>query len=300
MKIQKVKIKGWGKLVNLVSAFLLIGIGFVYLYPILYMAVVSVMPTSDLINPTIQWLPTALDFGSFSLVSNIMEYPKTLVNTLLLASVCAAVSTLVCCLVGYALARYPVPRKKLWTFILLLVFIIPADVVAVPRYVLFTQFHLVGSFLSVLLPASFGQGLKSSLCILLFMQSFSSYPKSYDEAAELDGAGHGKIFLRIAVPMAVPVIVLTFLLSFIWYWNETSQTGMYLAGSFQTLPLKLGQFDSLYGSAMATSVGSAANRLNERIQMAATILAIAPLILLYFGFQRSLINSIETAGITGE
>lgn len=112
MKIQTVKIKGWGKLVNLVSAFLLIGIGFVYLYPILYMAVVSVMPTSDLINPTIQWLPTALDFGSFSLVSNIMEYPKTLVNTLLLASVCAAVSTLVCCLVGYALARYPVPGKN--------------------------------------------------------------------------------------------------------------------------------------------------------------------------------------------
>lgn len=232
------------------------------------------MPTSDLINPTIQWLPTALDFGSFSLVSNIMEYPKTLVNTLLLASVCAAVSTLVCCLVGYALARYPVPRKKLWTFILLLVFIIPADVVAVPRYVLFTQFHLVGSFLSVLLPASFGQGLKSSLCILLFMQSFSSYPKSYDEAAELDGAGHGKIFLRIAVPMAVPVIVLTFLLSFIWYWNETSQTGMYLAAVFKLCRLNWGVC-SLYGSAMATSVGSAANRLNERIQMAATILAIA-------------------------
>ena len=52
MKIQTVKIKGWGKLVNLVSAFLLIGIGFVYLYPILYMAVVSVMPTSDLMQMT--------------------------------------------------------------------------------------------------------------------------------------------------------------------------------------------------------------------------------------------------------
>lgn len=286
--------------VNLVCVFLLIGIGFVYLYPIIYMCVMSVMPTEDLVNPTIQWIPTALDFESFSLVSGLLEYPKTLASTFFLATVCAALSTAVCCLVGYALARYPVPLKKVWTLILLLVFILPVDVLAVPRYVLFTQFHLVGTIWSVLLPAMFGQGLKSSLCILLFMQSFGSYPKSYDEAAELDGAGKGQIFLRVAIPMAIPVIVLTFLLSFIWYWNETAQTGMYLSGSLQTLPLKLEQFDALYNTAMSVGSGSSANRLNERIQMTATIMAIAPLILLYFGFQKSLISSIESSGVTGE
>lgn len=288
------------RLVNLLCYFILIGIGFVYLYPILYMLLMSVMPTDDLINPTIRWIPTAVDFKSFGTVAGVLDYGKSLTTTLLLASVCSVLQTVICALVGYALARYPVPGKKLWTLILLLVFVIPADVVAVPRYVLFTEYHLIGSLQSMFLPALLGQGLKSSLFILLFMQSFSSYPKSYDEAAQLDGAGSIRIFFKVAVPLAVPMLILALLFSFIWYWNETAQSGLFLSGSHQTLPLQLEQFDAIYAKTVGTAFGSAANRLNERIQMAATILAISPLVLLYFVVQKGMISSLESAGITGE
>lgn len=292
--------KGKHALRTLVIYFLLIGIGFVYLYPILYMVLISVMPTSDLINPTIQWIPTAIEWESFTLVYRVLDYSHSVLTTILLASVSAALQTMTCALAGYALARYPVPWRKLWTLLLLIVFILPADVIAVPRYVLFTQYQLVGSLQSVFLPALLGQGLKSSLFILLFMQSFASYPSSYDEAAQLDGAGHVRIFLRIALPLALPIILLSLLFSFVWYWNETAQTGMYLAGAYKTLPLQLEQFDSTFGRMMQASVGSEANRLNERIQMAATILAISPLCILYLFFQKGMIRSIESAGITGE
>ncbi len=283
---------------NIACYFILIGIGFVYLYPIIYMLVLSVMPTTDLINPTIEWIPTSLDLERFKIVFGVLDYGKSFMTTLLLASVSSVVQTITCAFAGYALARYPVPCKKLWVFLILLTFIIPADAVMVPRYVLYNEYHLLGTLWSMLLPALFGQGLKASLFVFLFMQNFGSYPKSYDEAAQLDGAGNFRLFFKVALPLAVPIIVLSLLFSFIWYWNETTQSELFFNGIYRTLPLQLKSFDSLF-SAQFPATG-AENRLNESYQMVSTLLVISPLVLLYFGFQKSMISSIESAGITGE
>lgn len=284
-------------LLNLVCYFILIGIGFVYLYPIIYMLLMSVMPTNDLINPTIQWLPTAIEFDGFRTVIQVLDYGKSLGTTLLLASVSSVVQTITCAFAGYALARYPVPLKKLWVFLILFTFIVPTDAVMVPRYVLYNEYHLVGTLWSMYLPALLGQGLKASLFVFLFMQNFGSYPKSYDEAAQLDGAGNFRLFFKVALPLAVPIIILSLLFSFIWYWNETSQSELFFNGVYKTLPLQLKSFDSLFSAQMGSSNS---NRLNERMQMAATFVVITPLVLLYFIFQKSMIGSIESAGITGE
>lgn len=284
-------------LLNLVCYFILIGIGFVYLYPIIYMLLMSVMPTNDLINPTIQWVPTAIEFDGFRTVIQVLDYGKSLGTTLLLASVSSVVQTITCAFAGYALARYPVPLKKLWVFLILFTFIVPTDAVMVPRYVLYNEYHLVGTLWSMYLPALLGQGLKASLFVFLFMQNFGSYPKSYDEAAQLDGAGNFRLFFKVALPLAVPIIILSLLFSFIWYWNETSQSELFFNGVYKTLPLQLKSFDSLFSAQMGSSNS---NRLNERMQMAATFVVIAPLVLLYFIFQKSMIGSIESAGITGE
>lgn len=287
-------------LLNIVCYFILIGIGFVYLYPIIYMVLMSIMPTNDLINPTIQWIPTALDLEGFKTVYKVLDYGPSFLTTLLLASVASIVQTVACAFAGFALARYPVPLKKFWVFLILITFIVPSDAVMVPRYVLFNEYHLIGTMWSMYLPALLGQGLKASLFVFLFMQNFGSYPKSYDEAAQLDGAGNFRLFFKVALPLAIPIVILSLLFSFIWYWNETSQSELFLNGVYKTLPLQLKSFDSLFSARMSSSFGSTANRLNERLQMAATMLVISPLVLLYFVFQKSMIGSIESAGITGE
>lgn len=296
----KAESKGWSLAVTFVFYFLLAGFGFVYLYPILYMAVISLMPTQDLINPTIRWIPTRLELSNFRQVWTVLEYPVSLATSAVFSTVCALLQTLSCALMGYALARYPVPLKRLWVFILVLVFIIPANVVTIPRYVLFNNYHLIGSPLSMILPAGLGQGLKSSIFVLIFLQAFSSYPRSFDEAAQLDGAGRLRVFFRIALPMAVPVIVLSLLFSMVWYWNDTAQTGMYAGASLKTLPLQLQSFDAQFGQAYPVSFGDEGNRLNERYQMAATILVVAPLVLFYLLVQKQFVKGIESAGVTGE
>ena len=285
---------------KVLSYFLLIAIGFVFLYPLLYMVVTSLMSTDDLINPTIAWVPTKLDVSGFEMVWSVMDYPKSLAVSVIFSFVCAVLQTASCALMGYALARFRVPFKTFWMALLILIFIIPADVITIPRYILLNEFKLVGSPLAMILPAALGQGLKSSIFVLIFMQAFNSVPKSYDEAAQLDGAGRLKVFFVVALPMAIPSIVLCLLFSLVWYWNETAQVALLVGGDFQTLPLQLDAFDSLFASSFSTSFGDTANRLNERYQFAATLLTIIPLILFYLVMQKQFVKGIESTGITGE
>lgn len=297
---EQAKAHGRSVITSGIVYFLLICIGFVYLYPLLYMVVTSLMPTEDLINPTITWVPTRLDLENFKMVWSVLDYPRSLGTSLVFSVVVAGLQTISCALAGYALARFRIPLKKLWVALLVLVFILPVDVVMIPRYILFNNFHLIGNPLAMALPAALGQGLKSSIFVLIFMQAFGSVPQSFDEAAQLDGAGRLKVFFRIALPMAVPSIVLCVLFSMVWYWNETVQTAMLIGSDFQTLPLRLGAFDALFQGTFSASFGDAANRLNERYQFAATLLTIAPLMLFYLAAQKQFVKGIESAGITGE
>ena len=280
--------------------FLLICIGLVFLYPLLYMVVTSLMSTEDLINPTIAWVPTKVDLSNFKMVWEVMDYPTSLGVSVVFSLVCAVVQTVSCALMGYALARFRVPLKMLWMALLLFIFIIPSDVITIPRYILLNELELVGSPLVMILPAALGQGLKSSIFVLIFMQAFKSVPKSYDEAAQLDGAGRLKVFFVVALPMAIPSIVLCLLFSLVWYWNETAQVALLIGGDFQTLPLQLDAFNALFSSSFATSFGDTANRLNERYQFAATLLTIIPLVLFYLVLQKQFVKGIESSGITGE
>ncbi len=290
----------WGqRLTKLAIYVLLLDFGFVYIYPIVYMLLVSLMPTSDLINPTIQWVPTHLDFENFKQVFRTLEYPVTFTNTVVLAGVASILQTLSCALAGYGLAKFRVPLKKLWIGMLILVFVVPTSLTLVPQYVLFNSYGMVGTELSIWLPAALGQGVKSSLFVLIFMQGFQ-YPKAYDEAAQIDGAGHIRTFFQISIPMVVPTIILSLLLSFVWYWNETARSGLYLDGKINTLPLQLEKFDKLFGAAYPASQGSSLNRLNERIQMAATLLTVGPLMILYLIMQRKFVEGVEASGVTGE
>lgn len=297
---ESLKLRATGIGTDAIVYFLLICIGFVFFYPLLYMVLTSLMSTEDLINPTISWVPTRLDLSNFEMVWSVLDYPTSLAVSVGFSVVCAVLQTVSCALMGYALARFRVPFKMLWMALLIFIFIIPADVITIPRYILFNELKLIGSPLAMILPAALGQGLMSPIFVLIFMQAFNSVPKSYDEAAQLDGASRLKVFFVVALPMAVPSIVLCLLFSMVWYWNETAQVALLIGGDFQTLPLQLDAFNSLFGASFSTDFGDTTNRLNERYQFAATLLTIVPLILFYLVMQKQFVKGIESSGITGE
>ncbi|AUS97526.1 ABC transporter permease [Clostridium thermosuccinogenes] len=300
----KKKLLGAGKtdglLKKLITYALLLGIGFVYLYPLMFMIVNSLMDVSDLVNPTVRWVPTRMYFGNYRIAYKVLDASKTFGVSLVMAGLPALFQTACCAVVGYGFARFEFPLKRLWMLLLVITFIIPGQVTMVPRYMLFDAYGMINTPLPSMIPALLGQGIKSTIFVLVFYQFFHSYPKVLDEAGEIDGAGKLKIFLKIALPMSVPAIVVAFLFSFVWYWNETYLAGIFFGKTIQTLPMRLQSFVDSYNRLYPTSDGSAVNRLNESIRMAGTMLTIVPMLLMYTVLQKQFVESVDRAGITGE
>ncbi|TVP85663.1 MAG: carbohydrate ABC transporter permease [Acholeplasmataceae bacterium] len=275
---------------------LLIGIGFVYVYPLLHMLTVSFKDLGDLLSPTVFYLPTKFYTENFRQSFLVLRYFPTLMTSLSVTLLPAVMQTIVASFIGYGFARFRFPLKKTLFAIVLITYIIPPQIVMIPRFVLFNNLGLLNSIWAIIIPASFGQGLNSAIFILIFYQFYKMIPKSLDEAAQMDGANHLYIYFKIAIPLSIPSFVTSFLFSFVWYWNETYLSSLFLGTSVQTLQLRLLIFVSAYQDLFP---GQAA-MINEGIRMAATLLIILPMLIMYFILQRLFIEGIDRAGITGE
>lgn len=279
---------------------LLLGIGFVYIYPLMYMLATSMMNPTDLVNPTVKWVPKTFYIGNYKVALNVLEANKALVTSIFMSAIPAIFQTASCALIGYGFARFEFPLKKLWMLLLIAAFIIPVQVTLVPKYMLFDAYNMINTALPSFMPSILGQGIKGSIFVLIFYQFFRSYPLVLDEAAEIDGAGKFTTFFRIALPMSIPAIVVAFLFSFVWYWNETYLSGIFFGKTIHTLPMMLQSFVDYYSRLYPISGGSTVNRLNESIRMAGTVVTIAPLVVMYIILEKQFVESVDSAGITGE
>ena len=290
----------YGLIFNIVLYLLLIAIGFVYLYPLLFMFVTSLKNPNDLLNPMVQWVPTQLFLGNYIKAFRVLDYPSTLSASVLISVVPSVIQAVVCSLVGYGLARYRFPGKNLLFVLILATFIIPAQNTVIPQMLTYRNLGLLGNVFSLILPALVGQGYKSAIFILIFCQTFQSLPKVLEEAARLDGATDLKIFLKIALPAAIPAFIISIIFSTVWYWNETFLTVIFLEGGVQTLPMQLSKFVQAYENLYPPGMVNIFDRLNEAVKLAGTFLNILPLLLMYFILQKWFVESIERSGITGE
>lgn len=284
---------------RLLLYFLLIGISVVFVYPILYMVVNSFKTVSDLVNPGIEWIPTSLYIGNYRRALVALDYWNSLAFTVVFTAAATLFQTISCALAGYGLARHRFPLKRLWLLLIVIAFLIPSHITLIPRYLQFFRYGLVDTPWSILLPAAFGQGVNSTIFILVFHQFFSNYPRSFDEAAQLDGAGRVRVFFQVALPICSPAVVVSLLFSFVWFWNETYNAGLLMGTSQSLLTIKLSSFIELYNSAYA-SAAEGVSKINESQNMAATLLVIIPLLLIYLVLQKRFIEGIESAGLTGE
>jgi len=294
--------QGVGK--QIVVYALLICIGFVYLYPMLYMISTGFMSRDDLLDTSVKWIPSKFYFQNFLDAAKSMDYFKSLLKGIVIAGVPTACNVFIDMIVGYGFARYDFKGKKIMMGVLLFSYILPRQVTMIPTYVLYSKIGIVGNLLSFILPALFGNGLNAPIFILIFYQFFRQIPKVLMEAASIDGAGHFKAFFKIAVPSAVPAIVTVVLFSFVWYWNESYLTELYVQGLsansiWTNLVVQLKNFDASFNE-RATAVGDTATALNESVRMAATTISILPLFIMYLILQKQFVESIDRSGITGE
>jgi multiple sugar transport system permease protein len=290
----------YGALFTIVLYLLLIALGFVYLYPLLFMFVTSLKSPTDLLNPMVQWIPTEIYIGNYVKAWRVLNYPTTIVNSILVSVIPSLIQAAVCSVIGYGLARYRFKGKGLIFALIMATFIIPAQNTAIPQMLTFKSLGLLGNVFAIILPALFGQGYRSAIFILIFYQTFMSLPKVLEEAARLDGASDLKVFLSVGLPAAVPAFIVSIIFSTVWYWNESYLTLMFLEGGVQTLPMQLAKFTQAYENLYPSGMVNIFERLNEAVKLAGTFLNILPLLVMYFVLQKWFVESVEMTGITGE
>lgn len=283
----------------IIYAFLII-MGFIFVFPLLKMISLSFMTAEDLVNPLVNWLPYTFSTENFERSMKVIGYWQTLGTTIYVSALPALLQMISCSLIGYGLARYNFKGSKIVFAMILATFIIPSQITMIPQYVMYKDLNILGSINAYLLPAALGQGFKSSIFILIFFSFYKQIPKSLIEAAEVDGASQVKVFFNIAIPIAKPGFIISFLLSFVWYWNETYLGSLYLGENLKTLPIKLQTFVEAFEKQVSASEAAGGVSANESVQMAGTFLVILPLIIFYMFVQKGFVEGIDKSGITGE
>lgn len=290
-----------GFIVKLCLYTVLIAISYTYLYPLLYMLVTSIKSIGDLVDDSIKWIPSSISFINYKEALEVMDFGNSILDTIKLSVIPSLCQVLICCLTGYAFARYKFKGKLLcWAF-LILTFVIPQQATLVPTYLIFREIDVIGTVWAYVLPAILGQGFKSTIIILVFYQFFVQISPSQIEAASLDGCGHFKTFYYIALPVAGAAFIIGFLFSLVWYWNETYLTSLFISNSnignshsMTTLLVELSKFEASY---KLLNEGQGDNTLNEAIRMAGTVVCVTPLLAVYFMLQKYFVQSVDMVGL---
>ena len=299
------------KFFNLVIYAALILISYQFLYPLLRMIMTSMMSPEDIINPTVNWLPKSWSFGNMKTALRVLELKTTLTNSILFSGLLAICQTLVSAMTGYTFARYNFKFKNFWFVMVILTFILPTPIMLIPRTMMAVSireifgFQMIGTPYPQMLMAITGQGIYSAILILIFYNFIKLIPRSLDEAASIDGASPMQIFYHVILKLSLSTILVVFLLSFVWNWNETYITNTFIRGQISLLPPRLAMFDSIFEQYASVGGGSGGlnqeqQRINEAYKMSATLISILPLFIMYLVVQKQLIKGIESAGITGE
>lgn len=303
------------KIIRLISKIFvyvfLITIAYVFVYPVMKMISISFMASSDLVNPEVIWIPKHFTFSNYQVAWTVLNGKVSLFNSIKYATLLALLQTVISAVTGFAFARYEFKGKKVLYTILLLSFIIPVPILLITQYNMFSSFYTsigrigagrgLNTYDSQIIMAFFGQGVNSAILILIFVNFFKMIPTDLYEAGKIDGANPLQLFWHITIKLSLSTIVVVFLFSFVWNWNEAYVTDFFVGDGIDLFTNQLGKFDSLFGTRAsdARQEGEAV-QLVESFKMAATVISIIPLLILYFIGQKSFVEGIEKTGITGE
>lgn len=265
---------------------------FVFFYPFLTMIINSLKYDFELKDVTRQWIITRINFQNYVDAFRHLNYLHSLKNNLIVVLGSTLGHLLSCTFIAYGFARFRFRGRNLMFSMALLSMIIPPQLLMMPLYIQFAKFGWIGSFAPIMVPSFFGFGLNGAMYIFLFRQQLRSLPTSYEEAAKIEGCGSFRIYWKIILPLLKGNMLVAGILSVIWHWNDYFEPSAYLKGSNQILTQMLYNLNQ-YVAAQE----SGAELMVSPVQLAACLLVILPLLLMYLIFQRQFMKSVDLTGL---
>ena len=254
------------------------------LYPLIWLVVSSFKPT-ELIFRDVSLIPSDIDWTNYTEGWNALQYPfgRYLLNSAVIVLGSLLGNLVSCSMAAYAFARLEFRGRRLWFAIMLGSIMLPIHVIIVPQYILFARLDWINTFLPLIVPKLLAT---DAFFIFLMVQFFRGIPRELDEAARLDGCGHGRIYLRIMLPLSLPALATTAIFTFIWTWNDFFSQLIFLTRpDMYTAPVALRTFLDSTG---ASSWGP---------MFAMSIVSLVPVFLAFLFGQKYLVKGIATTGI---
>ncbi len=296
---------------SIIRAFLIIGLCFIILYPLFTKFSISFMTAQDIFDVSVRFIPRNITFENYSIAYEWMNYPRVLFNTLSLVLTLSLFQLFSCTFVGYGFARYSFKGRELIFGLVILTLVVPPQLLMIPLFLNFRFFrlfgifgesgiNLLGTYWPFILTSLTAMGLRNGLYIYIMRQHFRGMPDTLEEAAYVDGAGPYRTFFKIMLPGAIPVLIVVFLFSFVWQWNDTFYLRLYLRDAEGFLSYALRTFPQTYlQDAGVGGGGVIPQEYTAVLENAGMVLFILPLLLLFSSLQRYFIESVQRTGIVG-
>ena len=273
------------------------------------------MSKDDLIDATVRLIPKYPTLDTYKYIIRENGYFEAFFNTFILSTLCAFVQTIICSIIGYGLAKFKFRGNKLVFMAVILTMIVPHDTIKLSMYMNFKYFDIYGIYggLSSLLGLESssidlintywpmvilsigGIAFKNGLYIFMMRQFFKGVPDELEEAAYIDGENTFGTFVKIILPISIPMMITIFLFAFSWQWTDNFYTDLFFTQSGALLMPRIVKVPP----SLAAEDFTAKDLYNSCITNTCGLLIILPLMLFYSYMQRYLIQGIERSGIVG-
>ena len=262
-----------------------IGLSVTFLFPVVWAVGASLKPLIEVYRfpPTFfHWPPR---WHNYPEALSKLPFARFIGNTFVITLGATAGQVLSASLVGYAFARLKWRWRELWFICLLATMMLPGQIRLIPHYLIFKNLGWVNTYKPLIIPSWLGGG---AFFIFLFRQFFKGVPRELEDAARIDGANELQIYGRIFLPLAKPILITVAIMSFIGNWKNFIGPLIYLS-DYERYPIALGlrMYQQVEG-------GSFVHYL-----MAASVVALFPLLILFFLAQRYITKGLLLTGTKG-
>jgi multiple sugar transport system permease protein len=260
----------------------LLPIALVMIVPLVWMVVTSLQTLDETRHYPPALAPTSLQFRNYTQVLQVAPFTRWFMNTLVVTVVCVIANLLFCSLAGYAFARIRFFGREVVFLLILATLMIPFQVVIIPTFLIVKKLGLIDTLGALIVP-----NLAGAFGIFMLRQFFRTLPIELEEAARIDGASRLGVLFKIVLPLSGPALATLAVITFLWTWNDFLWPLITIYHA-QNMTLQLG---------LATFQG--AHQTNTNLLMAANVMSMVPVLLLFFVAQRYFIRGIATTGLKG-
>ncbi|KMK91615.1 sugar ABC transporter permease [Rossellomorea marisflavi] len=251
-----------------------------YLFPVLWLLLSSFKPGSELFSFPLKLFPEEFTLDNYKYAWSTMEFTKYVLNTSFVTIVATLLTIMASASCGYALAKYKYKWLSVFFICILATTMLPTEVIMNPTFTVIQKVGLYDNLWGLIIPS-----INTATGIFMFRQFFMTVPDDLLEAARIDGANEGRIFFRLMLPIAKPIIITLAIFSFQWRWND------------YIWPLIVISDPNKYTIQVAIRSIVGADNIDWVLLLSASVISLLPMVLLYAIFQRYIMDTGASSGL---